>query len=76
MNTVTSMDGTTTTTMLGGGISVDTATEIAFDEEDGKTPMTLSQSGYPTTELRNGFKDVVPYLVEALERPVASGVAR
>lgn len=55
MNTVTSMDGTTTTT---------------------KTPMTLSQSGYPTTELRNGFKDVVPYLVEALERPVASGVAR
>jgi uncharacterized protein YndB with AHSA1/START domain len=45
----------TTTSSTPDGSRLDTATEVTFEEHDGKTRMTVVQRGFPTAELRDYF---------------------
>jgi uncharacterized protein YndB with AHSA1/START domain len=45
-----------TTTTSPDGQCLETTTEISFDEHDGKTRMTVVQSGFPTAEVRDYFR--------------------
>jgi uncharacterized protein YndB with AHSA1/START domain len=58
------------------GSSVDTRMEVTFEEEDGRTRLTIVQSGFPTPELRDEFADGWPSILDGLGRVVATRVAR
>lgn len=58
----------TATMTAPDGTSLDTELEVAFEEEDGKTRMTVVQSGFPTDELRDIIGGGWPSTLERLER--------
>jgi uncharacterized protein YndB with AHSA1/START domain len=57
----------TTETRLDGS-SFDTEVEFTFEEQDGKTLMTMIHSGFPTVELRDEHRIGVPNAFARLER--------
>jgi uncharacterized protein YndB with AHSA1/START domain len=57
-----------TTEFRPDGSSLDFALELTFEERDGRTLMTLTQSGFPTAELRDEHGRGVPNAVDRLER--------
>jgi uncharacterized protein YndB with AHSA1/START domain len=61
------------------GRSFATDMEITFEERDGRTTMTLVQSGFPSDAMRDGFQSDWPNFLNRLEREVveraASGAA-
>jgi uncharacterized protein YndB with AHSA1/START domain len=65
----------TTTTSPDGG-RLDTTTEVWFREQDGKTRMTVVQSGFPTAEIRDYFQTTAwAGALEALDTYVRSRTA-
>ena len=55
------------------GSSLDFALELTFEERDGGTLMTLTQSGFPTAELRDEHGRGAPNAVDRLERAIRAG---
>jgi uncharacterized protein YndB with AHSA1/START domain len=56
-----------TTSSTPDGLTLDTRTEVTFEEHDGGTRMTVVQSGFPTAELRDYFRTTAwPGALEAL----------
>jgi uncharacterized protein YndB with AHSA1/START domain len=65
-----------TTSSTPDGFSLDTTTEVTFEEQDGKTPMTVVQRGFPTGELRDYFAGTArPGALDALDRFVRGKAA-
>jgi len=58
---------TTTETRLDGS-SFDTELEIVFQEQDGKTLMTMVTRGFPTAELRDEHRVGLPNAFDLLDR--------
>ena len=59
----------TTTSTTPDGASLETSTEVTFEERDGKTRMTVVQRGFPTAEVRDYFASTAwPAALEALDR--------
>jgi uncharacterized protein YndB with AHSA1/START domain len=57
-----------TTSTTPDGFSLETTTEVTFQEQDGKTLMTVVQRGFPTAEVRDYFKATAwPSALEALD---------
>lgn len=57
-----------TTSTTPDGFSLETTTEVTFQEQDGKTLMTVVQRGFPTPEVRDYFKATAwPSALEALD---------
>jgi uncharacterized protein YndB with AHSA1/START domain len=52
------------------GPSFDFSVEITFEEQDGRTLMTIIQSGFPTAELRDEHGRGVPNAFARLERAI------
>jgi uncharacterized protein YndB with AHSA1/START domain len=50
------------------GSSFHTKLEFSFEEREGKTLMTMSQRGFPTTELRDEHERGIPNAFSRLER--------
>jgi uncharacterized protein YndB with AHSA1/START domain len=50
------------------GSSFDTDVEVTFEEEDGKTRMTIVQSGFPSAEVRDSHKVGLPHAFGRVER--------
>lgn len=56
-----------TTSSTPDGFTLDTRTEVTFQEHGGRTRMTVVQSGFPTAELRDYFRTTAwPGALEAL----------
>lgn len=53
------------------GSSTDTTVEITLEEQDGKTLMTLVQTGYPSAEQRDAHQGGWPGFIDRLEAVVA-----
>jgi uncharacterized protein YndB with AHSA1/START domain len=65
-----------TTSSTPDGFSLDTTTEVTFEEQDGKTRMTVVQRGFPTGELRDYFAGTAwPGALDALDRFVRGKAA-
>jgi uncharacterized protein YndB with AHSA1/START domain len=62
------------TMTMPDGSSVDTGMEVTFQEHDGRTRMTIVQSGFPTAEARDEFADGWPSILDGLGRAVAARV--
>jgi len=62
---------TTTETRLDGS-SFDTELELVFEEREGKTLLTMSHRGFPTTELRDEHTRGLPEAFAQLDRFVSS----
>jgi uncharacterized protein YndB with AHSA1/START domain len=59
---------TDTVTSSYDGSSVHTRIEVTFEEQDGKTRMTVHQTGFETTEIRDFFQTVAwPGAMEMLD---------
>lgn len=54
------------------GRSFDTEVEITFEEQEGKTRMSLVQTGYPTAEMRDDFTRGWSDIFDELARVVAA----
>ncbi len=59
-----------TTESRPDGSSFDFAIEFRFEARDGKTSMTMTQSGFPTAELRDEHGRGVPNAFARLERAI------
>jgi uncharacterized protein YndB with AHSA1/START domain len=59
-----------TTASRPGRPSFDFAVEFTFEEQDGRTLMTVIQSGFPTPELRDEHGRGVPNAFARLERAI------
>jgi uncharacterized protein YndB with AHSA1/START domain len=59
-----------TTERRPDGSSFDFTIEFTFEERDGKTLMTITQSGFPTAELRDEHGRGVPNAFDRLERAI------
>jgi uncharacterized protein YndB with AHSA1/START domain len=59
-----------TTEFRADGSRLDIAIEFTFAERDGKTLMTMSQSGFPSDELRDEHGRGVPNAFARLERAI------
>jgi uncharacterized protein YndB with AHSA1/START domain len=62
-----------TTEFRADGSSFDFAIEFSFEEYDGKTLMTTTQSGFPTAELRDEHGRGMPNALGRLERAIHAG---
>jgi uncharacterized protein YndB with AHSA1/START domain len=63
------------TMTMPDGSSVDTGLLVTFDEEAGRTRMTIVQSGFETDQLRDDFAEGWPSILDGLGRVVAARVA-
>jgi uncharacterized protein YndB with AHSA1/START domain len=54
------------------GRTVSYSETMTFEERDGKTLLTITESGFSTEEDRDAFESGTPEFLEALERAVAS----
>jgi uncharacterized protein YndB with AHSA1/START domain len=64
------------TMTMPDGLSFDTGMEVTFDEEEGgRTRLTIVQSGFPTTDLRDELAGGWPSILDGLGRVVAARVA-
>lgn len=59
-----------TTEVRPEGRSFDFSAEVTFEEHDGQTLMTIIQSGFPTSELREEHGRGVPNAFDRLERSI------
>jgi len=55
---------------LPDGTSVETRMEVTFEEENGRTRLTLVQRGFPTAARRDEFAGGWPSILDALGRVV------
>ena len=60
----------TTTESRPDGASFDIGIEFTFEEQDGKTLMTMTQTGFPTAELRDEHGRGLPNAFARLERAI------
>jgi uncharacterized protein YndB with AHSA1/START domain len=58
------------------GRTVDSSVTVTFEEQDGKTLLTIVQAGFEKEEDRDGYLSGVPGFLDALQKAVASRVAR
>ena len=63
------------TMKMPDGSSIDTKLEITFEEKNGKTWMTILQSGFPTPESRDAFESGWPGTLERLAGVVHARVS-
>jgi uncharacterized protein YndB with AHSA1/START domain len=54
------------------GRTVDSTVAYTFEERDGRTLLTLVQSGFETKEVRDAYLDGTPGFLDSLERVVAA----
>ena len=59
-----------TTETRADGSSFDFAMEFSFEERDGRTVMTVTQSGFPTAELRDEHGRGVPNALARFDRAI------
>lgn len=65
-----------TTSTTPDGDRLDTTVEITFEEQDGKTRMTVVQRGFPTAEVRDYFASTAwQSVLEAIDRFVRGEAA-
>ena len=64
------------TMTLPDGSSVDTHMQVTFEEEDGRTRLTILQRGFPTPQLRDDFAGGWPSILDGLGRVVSARVGR
>jgi uncharacterized protein YndB with AHSA1/START domain len=64
------------TMTMPDGSSIGTGMEVTFEDEDGRTRLTIVQRGFPTPQLRDEFSDGWPSILDGLGRVVAARVAR
>jgi uncharacterized protein YndB with AHSA1/START domain len=64
----------TSTATAPDGTTLDTRIEVTFEEEGGRTRMTVVQKGFPTDELRDLVGGGWPSTLERLERAVRARV--
>ena len=64
----------TSTMRLPDGSSVDTSMQVTFEEEDGKTRLTIVQRGFPTTERRDEFAGGWASILDQLGRVITARV--
>jgi uncharacterized protein YndB with AHSA1/START domain len=62
-----------TTEFRADGSSFSFAIEFTFEPRDGRTLMTIIQTGFPTAELRDEHGRGVPKAVARLERAIRAG---
>ena len=62
------------TMTMPDGSSVATGMDVTFVEEDGRTRLTIVQSGFPTAEVRDEFAGGWPSILDGLGRVVAARV--
>ncbi|HEX2090266.1 MAG TPA: SRPBCC domain-containing protein [Actinomycetota bacterium] len=55
------------------GGSFDTDVTVTFEDRDGKTLMTIVETGFPTKEQRDMIEGGWPSILDALERVVTDG---
>jgi uncharacterized protein YndB with AHSA1/START domain len=65
----------TSTMAIPDGSSFDTDMRVTFEPENGKTRMTIVQSGFATADLRDGIGTGWGSILEGLERAVHARVA-
>jgi uncharacterized protein YndB with AHSA1/START domain len=63
------------TMALPDGSSVGTQMTVTFEPDNGRTRMTVLQSGFPTAELRDGFGGGWASILDALGRVVTARAA-
>jgi uncharacterized protein YndB with AHSA1/START domain len=63
------------TVTMPDGSSFDTGMEVTFEEQDGRTRMTILHTGFPTAELRDDHQEGWPGFLDRLERVVNARVA-
>jgi uncharacterized protein YndB with AHSA1/START domain len=65
-----------TTSTTPDGDRLDTTVEVTFEEQDGKTRMTVVQRGFPTAEVRDYFaRTAWQSVLEAIDRFVRGEAA-
>jgi uncharacterized protein YndB with AHSA1/START domain len=57
------------------GRTIDSTITITFEDQDGKTLLTIVQSGFETAEDRDSFESGAPEFLDALQKVVAARVA-
>jgi uncharacterized protein YndB with AHSA1/START domain len=62
-----------TTEVRPEGLGFDFSVEFTFEEQDGRTRMSIIQSGFPTPELRDEHGRGVPNAFARLERAILDG---
>jgi uncharacterized protein YndB with AHSA1/START domain len=65
----------TSTMTMPDGSSVNTDMEVTFQEEQGRTRMTIVQRGFPTADLRDEFAGGWPSILDGLWRVVTARIA-
>jgi uncharacterized protein YndB with AHSA1/START domain len=65
----------TSTMTMPDGSSVETGVQVTFEADNGATRMTIVQSGFPTTGLRDEFAGGWPSILDGLGHVVSAGVA-
>ncbi len=63
------------TMTMPDGSALDTGMEVTFVEEDGRTRLTIVQSGFPTAATRDEFTSGWGSILDGLGRVVAARVA-
>jgi uncharacterized protein YndB with AHSA1/START domain len=64
------------TMAMPDGSSIDTGMEVTFEEEDGRTRLSIVQSGFPTPEPRDEFAGGWVSVLDGLGRVVTARAAR
>jgi uncharacterized protein YndB with AHSA1/START domain len=64
------------TMAMPDGSSIDTGMEVTFAEEDGRTRLSIVQSGFPTPERRDEFAGGWASVLDGLGRVVTARAAR
>lgn len=63
------------TMTMPDGSSIDTLMEVTFQQEHGRTRMTILQRGFPTAGRRDEFAGGWPSILDGLGRVVSTRVA-
>ena len=58
------------------GRTIDSSVTITFEEQDGKTLVTIVQGGFDTEEVRDAYLSGAPGFLDAMEKAVSKRVAR
>jgi uncharacterized protein YndB with AHSA1/START domain len=66
----------TSTMTMPDGSNVDTRMQVTFQEEGGRTRLTIIQSGFPTPGLRDEFAGGWAGILDGLGRVIAARAAR
>ena len=66
----------TSTVTMPDGSSFDTGMEVTFEEQDGRTRVTICQTGFPTAERRDEFAGGWASILDELRRVVTARATR